>query len=118
LGLAKPHFNAQIQFLGLAGVDDGHRTIGNYGGIFLGVFPCWLGALQGSPEEVRHLFQRTLGGGETYSLHPAFGDGLQPLQREGQVRPALGGHYRVDLVNDYCVHVAQAGSGVRGEQQI
>ena len=65
-----------------------------------------------------HLFQRALGGGETDALHPALGDRLQPLERERQVRPALGGHDRVDLIDDHRVDAAQAGGGIRGKQQI
>jgi hypothetical protein len=56
---------------------------------------------------VRYFFERPLGRGETNPLHPAFGDGLQPLQRKGQVRATLGGHDGVNLIDDHRVHPAQ-----------
>jgi hypothetical protein len=54
---------------------------------------------------VRHLFQRALSGGETDALHATLSDGFEPLQREGQVRAALGGDYRVDLIDDYRIYL-------------
>ena len=67
---------------------------------------------------MRYFFQRPLRGGETNALHAALGDGFEPLEREGQVRAALGGDDGVDLVDDHGVHLAQAGGGVRGQQQV
>src|ERR1700690_821562 len=67
---------------------------------------------------MRYFFQWSLSGGETDTLHATLGDGLEPLEREGQVRAALGGDDGVDLVDDHGVHLAQAGGGVRGKQQV
>ncbi len=104
------HFDAQVQLLRFAGIDDGDRTIGDEGSVLSSVGSNFRRSRRkgSTPEKVRHLFQRPLGGGETNSLHPAFGDCLQPLEREGQMRPALGGHHRVDLIDDHCIHPAQA----------
>ncbi len=67
---------------------------------------------------MRDLFQRALRGRKTDALHAPFRDRFQPFQREGQVRPALGGHDCVDLVDDDGVDPAQAGGGIGGQQQV
>jgi hypothetical protein len=67
---------------------------------------------------MRHLFQRPLCGGETDSLHFAFGNCLKPLERERQVGAPLGRHDGVDLIDDHRIHPAQARSGIRSKQQI
>ncbi len=43
---------------------------------------------------------------------------LQALERQRQVRAALGGHQRVDLVDDDRVNGAEHVAGARGEQQV
>ena len=45
-------------------------------------------------------------------------DSLQPFERKGQVRAALGGHERVDLIDDHRIDAAQARRRVRGQQQV
>jgi hypothetical protein len=72
-----------------------------------------------SAQEARHLFQRPLRGGEADALQGAPPrQRLQPLQRERQMRAALGGNQRVNLVDDDRVHGAQRLGGLRGEQQV
>jgi hypothetical protein len=43
---------------------------------------------------------------------------LQALEGQHQVRAALGGHQRVNLVEDDGLDPAQGVAGVRGEQQV
>ncbi len=54
---------------------------------------------------------------QTDALRRAAADRLEPLEREREVRAALGRHERVDLVHDHRVHAAQHFARVRGEQQ-
>jgi hypothetical protein len=100
-------FNAQVQPFGFAGVDDGDRAI-----LRRSILVSSSNLAGCSAQEVRHLFERPLGRGKTDPLHPAFSDGLQPLQRKGQVRTTLGGHDGVNLIDDHRVHPAQAGRGI------
>ena len=44
--------------------------------------------------------------------------GVEPLEREGQVRAPLGGGQRVDLVDDHGLDVAQGLAGLRREHQV
>ncbi len=57
-------------------------------------------------------------GAEAYALQAATGERIQPLQGERQVRATLGGHQRVDLVDNDGFHGAQCFRGLRGEQQV
>ena len=52
------------------------------------------------PQEARNLLQRALRGGETDALQAASAEMLQALQRERQMRAALGGHEGVNLIDD------------------
>ena len=67
-----------------------------------GAFAAFCAACGGfrAAEEVGHLFQRPLRGRKTDALQSAFGDGFQPLERERQMRTALGGNEGVDFVDD------------------
>ena len=67
---------------------------------------------------MRYFFQWALRGGKSDTLHTAFGDSFEPLERKGQVRAALGGHDGVDLIDDHRIDAAQAGGGIQGQQQI
>ena len=73
------NFNAQVELLGLAGVDDGDRAVRDHG-LLIQLGGCF-GAGGRSAEEMRDLFQRALGGGEADALHTSLCDGLEPLER-------------------------------------
>ena len=51
-------------------------------------------------EEAPDLLERLLGGGQADPLHVVLGEVLEALQRERQVRAALGARHGVDLVDD------------------
>ncbi len=52
-------------------------------------------------EEPGDLLERALRGRQADPLRRAFGDLLEPFERERQVGAALGGGHRVDLVDDH-----------------
>ena len=54
----------------------------------------------GAAEEARHLVERPLRGREPDALERRVHERFQPLEREREVRAALGRHERVDLVDD------------------
>ena len=67
---------------------------------------------------MRHLLQRPLRGGKPDALERSLGNRLQPLQRQRQMRAALGRHQRVNLIHNYGIHAAQACGSIGGQQQI
>ena len=82
-------------------------------------------------EERRHLLRRPHGRGQPNPLcrpsfcRPSFcrplarllTQGIQALQRQGQVRAALAARQRVHLVDDHGLYVAEGLPGLGGEQQ-
>ncbi|OLL76760.1 nitrate reductase molybdenum cofactor assembly chaperone [Pseudonocardia sp. Ae168_Ps1] len=71
----------------------------------------------GPGQERRHLVHRAHRRREPDPLRGALGDLLQALQRQREVRAALGARDRVDLVEDHRRDPAQRLAGGRGEQQ-
>ena len=68
-----------------------------------------------SGEEARYFLQGALRGGEADALQAASAEVLQALQRERQMRAALGGDEGVDLIDDDGLHRAQGLARVGGE---
>ena len=66
----------------------------------------------------RHLVERALRGRQPQALRLGAGQGLQALQRERQVGPALGGHQRVDLVHDHRGDRGQQAARLGGQHQV
>ena len=69
-------------------------------------------------QEPRHLLQRPLRRRQADSLHRMAGQLLQPLQRQRQVRAALGGGDGMDLVHDHRLDGAQHVARRRGQHQV
>src|SRR2546430_416985 len=80
--------------------------------------PPLLAAGLPSSEQARHLLERTLGRREPDPLELASCLLLQPLQREEEVRAALGCDERVDLVDDHGLDGAKDLARLRGEEQV
>ena len=59
-----------------------------------------------------------MSGGEPNPLWPRPAQGLEPFQREREVRAALGRHERVDLVDDDGIDRGERAPGIRSQQQI
>ena len=70
------------------------------------------------PEEPRDLVERPLRRRQTDALQRPPGQRLEPLERQRQVRAALGRDQRVDLIDDHRLDRAQPLPRVRGEQQV
>ena len=103
-------------------------------GLGLGIVaaPLWTGSRLGlptpsasptpSPAEVpRDFVQRTLRGRQPDTLQrrrARASEALDPLERQGEVRPALGRDQRVNLVEDDRVQRAQRFPRIRGQQEI
>jgi hypothetical protein len=85
------HHHLELEPLADAGVDDRHRAA--------------------AAEETGQLVEGALGGGQPDALRRRVArlidQPLQPLQREGEVRPPLGGGHGVDLVHDHVLHRRQ-----------
>ena len=101
------HLDADLELLSRSRVHDGDRPR-----------PPLLAAGLAAPEQARHLVERTLGRREPDPLELATRLQLQPLQREEEVRAALGCNERVDLVDDDGLYRAQDLARLRGEQQV
>ena len=75
-------------------------------------------------EEPGDRLERPLRGGQSDPLHRASGgggvvaQGLEPLEAERQVGPALGARDGVDLIDDDVLHAAQALACGTGEHQV
>ena len=69
-------------------------------------------------EEPRDLVERALRGRQSDALRRRVGDRVEPLERERQVRAALGGRERVDLVDDHGLDAAQDLPRLRREHQV
>ena len=129
------NFDAQIQPLGLAGVDDGDRTINWRNRCRFefaqrcppasGSAPYWrarrddasCGNLS-TAQISRDLFQRTLCGGKSDALQLAARQVLQALERKRQMRAALAGNQRVNFVDHHGFDRTQRLARVGGQQQI
>ena len=93
------HVDLEVQRLAHAGVD--HPA----------------GSLR-ADEETRDLLERALGRAQADALERALRKGLEALEREGQVRAALGLSDRVDLVHDRPLHAVEQLPRPRGEHQV
>ena len=71
-----------------------------------------------APEEGRHLFDGTHGGGQGHTPHVAPSQQVQALQAEGQVGAAFGTGDGVDLVDYHRLDVAEGFPGRGREHQI
>jgi hypothetical protein len=72
----------------------------------------------GVAEILGDLLERPLRRRQPDALEGLLRQRLEPLEREREVRPTLGGDQRVDLVDDHGVEAAEGLARVRGEQQI
>ena len=68
-------------------------------------------------EKTRDLIERALRGRQPDALQRCIPERLEPLEREHEVRPALGRHERVNLVDDDGVDRAQRLARLRCQQQ-
>ena len=93
----------QLERLADAGVDDAHRPRA----------PVALAA-----EEPGDLVERPLRGRQPDALRRLRAEPLEPLQRERQVRAALGAGHGMDLVDDHVLDGRQHLPGARREHQV
>ena len=99
LGLALDrHLDPQVEFLAHARVDDAHVAV--------------------AAHEARDLLQRALRRGQRDALRIALAEGREPLQRECEVRTALGCRDGVHLVDDHGLDAGEHLPGARGEQEV
>ncbi len=126
------HLDCQLQRLLLAGIDDGDRAVtdGALGGELVLDFGVRLrnAPLDGAPslprggfgttEKPRDFVERPLRRGQTDPLRRTLAEGLEPLERQREVRPALGWHERVDFVDDYGVDRPERLARVRGQEEV
>ena len=80
-----------------------------------GPAPCRRG--RRAAQEARDLVEVALRRRQADALQRLLDQALQPFERQRQVRAALGGHQRVDLVDDHRVHRSQPLARVRRQQQ-
>ena len=92
-----------VELLARAGVEDGDRTRAG-GGL--------------AAEEARDLVERALRRRQADALRRRVGDRVESFEREREVRAALGGRERVDLVDDHGLDAAQDLARLRGEHQV
>ncbi len=95
--------DTQVQFLALAGVDDGHRP-GN--------------ALLHAAEEAGDLLQWPLCRRQANAHRPLMIQRFQSFQQQCQEDAALVAAQRVDLVNDAVAHAAETFPAARRQQQV
>jgi hypothetical protein len=69
-------------------------------------------------EEAADLLERPLRGRQADALELASGHVLEPLERERQVRAALGARHGVDLVDDHGVRLGEELARLRGQHQV
>ncbi len=93
-----------VERLSRPGVDDRHRAL--------------TARLREAAEEARDLVERALRGREPDALGWRVGERLEPFQREHQVRAALRGCERVDLVDDDGLHAPQRLARLGGEHEV
>ena len=99
------HLDAQVENLLRPGVHDRHRP------------PRPLANALAAAQEARDLLERPLRRRKPDALRRLSRQLLQPLQRQREVRPALGPDDRVDLVHDHGLDGRQEGPRARGQQQ-
>ena len=93
----------ELQLLARTGVDDRDRT----------------GAVRPeATEEPRDLVERTLRRGEADALRRAVRDLVEPFEAQHEVRTALGGRHRVDLVDDHVLDGAQRLTRARRQHEV
>ena len=93
------HVDLQVERLAHAGVDD--RALA-----------------AAAHEEAAHLLERPLRGGQPDPLERTAGQRLEPLEREREVRAALGARHGVDLVHDHGLGVHEELARLRREHQV
>ena len=93
------HVDLQVERLAHAGVDDRARAAR-------------------ADEEAADLLERVLRRAQPDALHRPLGQRLEPLERQRQVRAALGRRDGVDLVDDHPLDPAQHLARLRGEDQV
>jgi hypothetical protein len=71
-----------------------------------------------SAEEAGYFFQGPLSGGEADALNGFLDESFQALEREREMRAALGGDEGVNLVDDNGFDGAEGFGSLRGEQQV
>src|SRR5438093_1489516 len=87
------HLDAELELLGVPGVDDLHRT---------------RAVRVEAAEETRDLVERSLCRGEPDALQRMTGELLEPLERQREMRAALRRHHRMDLVDDHGADASEA----------
>ena len=93
------HLDLQVELLADAGVDDPARA-------------------SRPDEEARDLLERLLGGRQPDPLDIVARGVSQPFERESQVRAALGGRHRVDLVDDARLSAGEQLLRAAGQHQV
>ena len=91
------HAHLEVELLAHAGVDDRDRPI--------------------AADEARDLLERALGGRQRDALGLVVADRREPLEREREVRAALGRGHRVHLVDDHRADISQDRTLARGQHQ-
>ena len=71
-----------------------------------------------SAQKAGYLFDRADGRGESDALSRFRQQSIQPFKRQGEVRAALAGGHRVDLVDDDRLNAQQSFAGRAGEHQV
>jgi hypothetical protein len=103
------HDHLDVERLGHPGVDDRHRA---------GARCRRPVAVVEAAQVAGHDVERPLGGRQADALGRPLADVGQPLERQRQMRAALGGHQRVDLVDDHRLDPAQRVARLRGEHEV
>jgi hypothetical protein len=101
------HHDLDIELLVPGGIDNPYRTR----------LPA-AGAEDPAAEEGGDAIERPLGGAQSDALRWHRGDLLEALQGEGEVRSALGGCDRMDLVDDHPPHRLQQPGGRGREHEV
>ena len=99
------HLDLEVESLAGPGVDDRHRS--RLPGA--NAFPA--------AQEAGHRLERPLRGRKADALEGRARDLLEALHGQGQVRAALRGHERVDLVQDHDLDRRQHRASLRGEDE-
>jgi hypothetical protein len=96
------HHDRKVAFAHMTAVDDLAGDVG-----------------PGAGQEARDLLDRLLCGRQPDALHGLCRQGVEPLQRQREMRAALGARDRMDLVDDHRARGRQhPATGLAGEQQV